>query len=93
MTRIGPDQLQTLIMLASPMCTMLTADRSSRALVKRGLLRLERKGYEASVITPAGLRALADEMEAGRVKLALETMKKETAERRAKIEAKRGKNK
>lgn len=86
--RIGKDQLGTLIMLASPTCILLTPDRSSAGLVKKGLLR-EREPGRACCITPAGLRALADEMESGRVDDALEAIKKDAAERQAKAEQRR----
>lgn len=88
MPHVGDQQLRTLIVLASPTCIMLTSDKSSRAMVKSGLLQ-ERNGGEATCITAAGLRALADAMEAGRVETALEAMKKDAADRRAKIAAQR----
>ena len=78
--RIGKNQLQLLVTLGSPAVLMLAPSKEARGLVKRGLLR-EREGGKACCITPAGLRALADEMEAGRVDDALEAMRKQVAER------------
>lgn len=85
--RIGKDQLRMLIVLASPTCILLTPNRSSAGMVKRGLLWMDEHG--GCCIAPAGLRVLADEMEAGRVADALTTMKKDVAEQRAKLAAKR----
>lgn len=83
--RIGKDQLETLIALGSPTCLLLTTSgRGTAGLVKKGLLR-EREPGRACCITPAGLRVLADEMEAGRVEDALERIKKEVAARKAKM--------
>lgn len=67
--RVGPHQLRTLMMIGSPTMRLLTPDRSATALVRRGLCRQCESG--AVCITPAGLRVLADEMEAGRVDDAL----------------------
>jgi hypothetical protein len=82
-SRVGINQLRTLIMTASPGRVLLTPSAGDRALVQRGLLR-EREPGGACCITPAGLRALADAMEAGRVDDALEAMLKEVAARAAK---------
>lgn len=84
--RVGRDQLRTLIMCGSPTMLLLTEDRASRALVKRGLLRSDGR---ISAITPAGLRVLANEMEAGRVADALERMKRDAAAQKARAEARR----
>ncbi len=81
--RIGIHQLRLLIMTGSPTCILLTPDRSSDGLVKRGLLRKREDG--ACSVTPAGLRALADEMEAGRVEDALELMRKDRAAMQAHV--------
>jgi hypothetical protein len=80
--RIGKDQLRTLVMLGTPTRSMLTPGKSELGLIKRGLLRDDRG---ACCITPAGLRALADEMESGRVDDALERMRKDVAERNRRI--------
>lgn len=62
--RIGRQQLRLLMLLGSPGNVLVTpADRVAKALIRRGLLA---EG-EGVAITPAGLRALADELEAGRV--------------------------
>jgi hypothetical protein len=86
-TRIGKNQLCMLITLASPTMLLLTPGKAEAAMVRRGLLR-EREPGGALAITPAGLRALADEMEAGRVDDAMARMRKDVAERRARIAAK-----
>lgn len=49
--------------------------RASRFKNQRGLLRSDKGAFYC--ITPAGLRVLADEMEAGRVEGALEWSKRE----------------
>ena len=86
MTRIGKQQLQTLIVLASPTCVLLTPGRSERGLVERGLLREREPGGGSCCITPAGLRALADAMDQGLVDDALEAMRKDAEARRQKAE-------
>lgn len=78
---IGRHQLRLLILTASPTCVLVTPDRSSAGLVKRGLLIEDNAA--GCTITPAGLRALADEMEAGRVATAIDKMKADAAWRRA----------
>ena len=90
MIRLGKDQLRMLIVLASPTCLCLTPGRSEMGLVKRGLLRIDYgpKGNSAAVcITAAGLRALADHMEAGHVESAIEAMRREAAARKKKASA------
>lgn len=73
MARIGKEQLRLLILLGSPSMLMVTPpDKSARGLIKRGLLR-DDKGTR---ITPLGLRALADELEAGRVEQYLDVKRK-----------------
>ena len=86
--KIGKDQLATLIMLATPTRVQVIGGRSEAGLVRRGLLRERNHGL---CITPDGLRALADEMESGRVDDALDRMRKEAEERerRARLRAAR----
>lgn len=74
--RIGPHQLRTLVMLASPTMIMPAPDAGARAMVRRGLLRLRPDGSSVC-IAAAGLRALADAMEAGRVESALDAMRRD----------------
>lgn len=63
---LGPEQLKLLLNIGSPGRIMLTPpDRVAKSLLKRGLLAVEPKGGIA--ITAAGMRAIADEMDAGRV--------------------------
>ena len=76
---LGINQTRMLLMLASPATALVTPDAVSRRLIKRGLLADEGSAIR---ITPAGLRALADEMEAGRVETAIEAMKRDAKERR-----------
>ena len=68
MTRaLGKHQIALLVVLR-PERAMVIGDRTSAALIKRGLLRSwANNGKDMVTITPAGLRALADEMEAGRI--------------------------
>lgn len=88
MARIGKEQLRLLVSLGSPTMMLVVGDKVSASLVRRGLLQDDDKGGFCR-ITAAGLRALADEMEAGRVADALEGLRKVAAERRAGVEAKR----
>ena len=64
---LGPRQLELLRGLANP-CALVVPDPVSRSLVKRGLLAADPDGSFAH-ITPAGLRALADAADDGRVQL------------------------
>lgn len=73
--RIGKKQLRTLIMLGSPTMLLLVPGKSERGLIKRGLLRESEPG-KACCISPAGLRVLANEMDAGRVEDALQAIRK-----------------
>jgi hypothetical protein len=84
--RIGKNQLQTLVMLGSPTMSLVVPGRECRALIQNGLLRTSETGGFAC-ITPKGLRALADEMEAGRVDGALENIRKDVEARKAAIAA------
>ncbi len=70
MTRpIGKRQLELLLSLASPSLMLVVGDGLSASLVQRGLLqpRYRDKPDAFHGITPAGLRALADNFEAGRL--------------------------
>ena len=71
---LGINQTRMLIMLASPTTALVTPDAVSRSLIKRGLVSDESGLIR---ITPAGLRALADEMDAGRVETAIEAMERD----------------
>lgn len=88
MTRLGQHQLQLLIVLGSPTAALVVSDKISASLVRRGLLR-EREPGGLCCITPDGLRALAAEMESGRVDDALEAMRKDVEARQARMAAKR----
>ena len=76
---LGINQTRILMMLASPTMGMMTPDAVSRRLVEIGLLKDEGGLIR---IAPAGLRALADEMESGRVEAAIEAMKRDAKDRR-----------
>lgn len=76
MTRIGKNQLRLLITLASPTMMLMTGGKEAVAMASRGLLQERRQGNGVGYsISSSGLRALADEMEAGRVDDAIERMK------------------
>lgn len=65
---LGKNQLERLMGLASPGCLLIVGnDKVSRSLVKRGLLwpKDDNDRFAWLGITPAGLRALADALEAG----------------------------
>jgi hypothetical protein len=87
--RVGKEQLRTLMMLGSPFSVMLTADRGSRAMVKRGLLKLDRPKHEATRITASGLHALADAMERGEVDAVLKVLKAKQKAKARKLKADR----
>lgn len=68
--KIGPRQRRLLAQLARPGSALIVGDDVSRSLVRRGLLEEDTPGSDSILtITPAGLRVLADEAEAGRVDL------------------------
>lgn len=64
--RLGARNWRTLSMLGTPSCILLTVSKPHRRLLVLGLCREITGGGLA--ITPAGLRALADAIEAGVVK-------------------------
>ncbi len=68
MKRLGTQQLRLLCTLGSPGLALVVPDRVSNSLVRLGLLRdTHRAGPGMQRVTAAGLRRLADEMEAGRL--------------------------
>ena len=70
MTRpLGKLQLEFLMGLASPTCLLIVGNAVSKSLVKRGLLKPHflDKPEAWHRITPAGMRALADAFEAGKL--------------------------
>lgn len=68
MRPLGKHQLHLLGGLARPGTALVIADKLSRSLCKRQLAK--EWGEDSYVcITPAGLRALADEADAGRLSL------------------------
>ena len=63
---LGPNQVALLAALGSPHRAMVVADALCMSLVKRGYAHcLRDDGFVA--ITPTGLHALADLLEAGRI--------------------------
>ena len=65
--RLGPEQLRTLMMMASPSSILVTPpDRCVRSLEKRGLVA-PFKGDKGRRITPTGMRVLADAFETGKL--------------------------
>lgn len=87
--RIGDRQLETLVALGSPTMTLLAPGPETRSMVKNGLLRQRAPNEGAVCITAAGLRKMADEMDAGRVADALTRMESEVKKRQAAIAAKK----
>jgi hypothetical protein len=86
MVRIGDRQLETLVALGSPTMALIVPGKECRGLIANGLLQVSDTGG-CACITAKGLRALADEMEKGRVASALERMKADVEKRRAAIAA------
>src|SRR5690348_10028330 len=66
--RLGKHQRDLLAALAGVRLGLVAGGPLSLSLVRRGLLAAEADGSFAH-ITPAGLRAVADEIEAGRVEM------------------------
>jgi len=78
MTRIGPRQRALLAISARPGTAFILANPVTRSLCRRGLMA--ECAPDAFVhITAAGLRALADEADAGRLALAPKLPEKEPA--------------
>ncbi len=69
--KLGGKQIDLLRQCAVPSSILMTTDRTSDSLVAKGLLRMSSVA-KATCITPAGLRWLADELEAGRMQDGLE---------------------
>jgi hypothetical protein len=74
---LGKNQREKLTVLGCPTTAQIVPCKVALSLVKRGLLRMHKGGF--ACITPAGLRVLADELEAGRVEGAIEWAKRERA--------------
>jgi hypothetical protein len=79
---LGEKQLDLLRKLCSLTRVLITPDKVSASLVRRGLLR-ETPDGAALCISPDGLRAIADAMEAGRVYDAIDKMKPRAETREA----------
>lgn len=85
MTRLGKRQLEMLIFCCSPLWLLLTPCAVSDALVKRGLMVADRKGPRRPArISSAGLRAVADAMDRGEVKPAMERMAQDAKAKKSK---------
>jgi hypothetical protein len=66
-SKLGKNQLQRLLGLASPSSLLVVGDKLSATLVRRGLLK-PKDGTDRNAwlqITQAGMRVLADAFEAG----------------------------
>lgn len=72
---LGKNQLSTLKMLGCPSAAQVVGCNVSRSLERRGLLRSDNDSFFC--ITPAGLRVLADALEAGRIDGAIEWSRRE----------------
>lgn len=81
--------MQILVVLGSPTMSLVVPGPETRPMVKNGLLQVDERGAFARITAP-GLRALADEMDKGRVASALERMK---AEIKASVAAKKAASK
>lgn len=68
--RLGKNQRERLTALGCPSTAQVVGCKVTRRLAELGLLRSKEDGFFC--ITPAGLRWLADELEAGRIEGALE---------------------
>ncbi|HRP26369.1 hypothetical protein [Thauera sp.] len=68
MTRLGPKQL-ALLRTVGTSSALVVASATSRRLCALGLMRAHGTDGSFAAITPAGLRALADAVEAGRVEM------------------------
>lgn len=84
MRPLGKLQLERLMALASPSCLMIVGDKVSTSLVVRGFLKpnFADRPEAWHRITPAGMRALADAFEAGKLDQFMKTFppKREAAE-------------
>ena len=66
--RLGKHQIRLLVQLGTPALMLVVPDRLSRSLEKRGLVASRSKRTDGFIgITPAGLRALADLYDAGKL--------------------------
>lgn len=86
MARLGKNQIELLTVLGCPGNSLVVPSKTALSLVRRGLLKTADCGGFAC-ITPAGLRALANEMESGRVADAVERIRRDVAKRKAKAAA------
>ena len=81
--RIGPKQAHLLAALGCPGMVLVSGDSVSVSLARRGLVR-EESPRGSCCITPAGLRALADELESGRITDGLARSERQREKRAAK---------
>ena len=82
MRPLGKHQLELLAGLACPGRALIVPGKVSESLVRRGLLKCYDDG-SFSCITPNGLRALADALEAGKVDDAHVGIEKDKTRRKA----------
>lgn len=88
MRTVGFGKLCQLMGTASPTSRLITPDRDTDDLVRRGLMH--NFGDGGYGITANGLRQLADEMNGGFTHRAIERLQREQAARKAKRAAKAG---
>ena len=88
MRTVGFGKLCQLMGSASPYSRLITPDRDTDELVRRGLMH--NFGDGGYGITANGLRQLADEMNAGFTHRAIERLNREAQARKAKVAAKSG---
>lgn len=70
---LGAKQRELLHALSCPTRFMITGNKVAESLVRRGLLKAQgKKGDGFFQITPAGMRLVADEWEAGRLEFRLD---------------------
>ena len=81
MRPLGNKQRELLGQLGSPGRFLIVGDKVAESLARRGLLAAQGKNADSFYqITPAGLRALADEWESGRLEFKLDPDPKATHE-------------
>lgn len=79
MRTLGRNQLERLLGIASPSCMLVVGDKVSASLIKRGLAKFNFPDTPDAwhQITPAGMRALADAYEAGKLQQFMKPFPKE----------------
>jgi len=83
MRPLGKLQIERLMALASPSMLLIVGDAVSKSLVKRGLLvpKFPDTPEAFHVITPAGMRTLADAYETGKLDQFMKKFPRDSADR------------